>query len=498
MINSKVRIPLQKIIERLQPVIDGETQAFLVGGVVRDALLGRKTHDIDVTLQGDAESVSKRIANLLGGAFYPLDVERGTYRIIVTEGNGEREIIDIAALRGDNIIDDLRSRDFTINAIAVNVNEPNVLIDPFQGIEDVKEKKIRACTEHAFVDDPIRILRAIRQSSALGFQIELETIKYLKDAVQLLPLASAERLRDELFRLFDSVKPAAAIESLDTLGALRYLLPELEPLKGLEQSAPHMDDVWRHSLNTVRNLISILEILSVGHNPNLNTNWYDGFLSLKLGRYREKLHQHILEFSGIDRSYRSLMVFAALYHDVGKKMTWTQDQTGRIRFLEHEHIGGKLIRKRARLLRLSNVEIDHLGIIIKNHLRPILLANSGVDLSRRAIYRFFRSCGSQGVDVCLLSLADVKATYGAAMPQEIWMRQVNTVRKLLDAWWVEKDEVVEPPNLLSGKDLIEIFALEEGPMIGKLLADLQEAQAIGDVTNREDALSYVRKKIITK
>jgi len=495
MIDTEIRILLPKVAGRLQTIADGNTQVYLVGGIVRDAVLGRRTHDIDVAMQGDVENVSRKLADSLNGFFYPLDTERGTYRVLYTGVDGEREIIDIALLRGKDIVDDLHSRDFTINAIAVNVREPDTLIDPFNGVGDIKEKRIRACSENVFTDDPIRVLRAVRLASTLGFRIDYETKRYLKNAVTFLSHVSAERIRDELFRLFGGKKPAAAIESLDALGALQYLLPELESLKRLEQSAPHISDVWSHSLNTVRNLDTLLDVLALENTPSLITNWYDGFVSLKLGRYREKLHEHSMNYSGNDRTYRSLMVFAALYHDVGKKETWNRDETGRIRFIKHELVGSDLIRKRADLLRLSKSEIDRLGVIIQNHLRPILLASSDVELSRKAIYRFFRSCGPQGVDVCLLSIADVRAIYGTTLPQDIWIRQINTIRRLLDSWWDLNQEIVAPPKLLGGNDLINIFALEQGPIIGQLLDDLREAQAMGIITNREDALLFVGKRI---
>jgi poly(A) polymerase len=495
MINTEIRILLPKVIGQLRTIVEGDVQVYLVGGIVRDAILGRKTHDIDVAMQGDVESVSRKLSDSLNGVFYPLDIERGTYRVLYTGEDGEREIIDIALLRGKDIVEDLHSRDFTINAIALNVREPDILIDPFNGVGDIKNKRICACSENIFTDDPIRVLRAVRLASTLGFRIDYETKKYLKDAVTFLSQVSAERIRDELFRLFGGKKPATSIETLDALGILQYLLPELEPLKRLEQSTPHISDVWSHSLNTVRNLDTLLDVLSLENDPSAITNWYDGFVSLKLGRYREKLHEHNIEYSSIDRTYRSLMVFAALYHDVGKKETWNRDETGRIRFIKHELVGSDLIRKRADLLRLSKSEIDRLEVIIRNHLRPILLASSDVELSRKAIYRFFRSCGPQGVDVCLLALADVKAIYGTTLPHDIWIHQVNTVKQLLDSWWDQNQEVVAPPKLLSGNDLINIFTLEQGPAIGQLLEDLREAQAMGIITNREDALSFIGERI---
>jgi hypothetical protein len=188
-----------------------------------------------------------------------------------------------------------------------------------------------------------------------------------------------------------------------------------------------------------------------------------------------------------------LLLFAALYHDIGKPRTRQVEEDGRIRFLQHEIVGRKMISERAHRLRLSNNEIERIKTVVKNHLRPILLAQSGNLPTRRAIYRFFRDTGPAGVDICLLSMADVLATYGASLPQKIWINHLDIVRTLLEAWWEQPEERVAPPALVNGHDLVDLFDLEPGPYIGQLLEAIREAQAIGEIRTREEALSLVRK-----
>jgi hypothetical protein len=209
-----------------------------------------------------------------------------------------------------------------------------------------------------------------------------------------------------------------------------------------------------------------------------------------LGRYRPQIDYQMNLPLTIARSRRALLLLAALYHDSGKPDARQIDQSGKIRFFDHALIGEKLVVQRAQQLRLSNVEIQYLKTVVRHHMRPLQLAQAGTRPSRRAIYRFFRDCGTAGVDVCLLSLADALATYGPTLPQDVWGSHLDTVRALLSAFWEQNQEQVAPPALVSGHDLLENFGLSPGPLIGELLEALREAQAMGDVRDRQEALHF--------
>jgi poly(A) polymerase len=183
-----------------------------------------------------------------------------------------------------------------------------------------------------------------------------------------------------------------------------------------------------------------------------------------------------------------LVFLSALYHDIGKPHTKEIDQDGHFRFIKHEEVSADLVVKLGQTLQLSNSEIKRTRVIVLNHMRPLWLAQTGELPSRRAIYRFFRDTGPGGVDVCLLSLADTLATYGPALPPDIWAHQVDVVRYLLEAWWEKKEEVISPSPLIDGNDLMEELGLKPGPIIGQILRNIQEAQATGIVTNQSQAL----------
>jgi hypothetical protein len=177
---------------------------------------------------------------------------------------------------------------------------------------------------------------------------------------------------------------------------------------------------------------------------------------------------------------------------VGKPATQHIDEGGRIRFFEHEQLGAQLAQQRGAWLHLSNIEIERLATIIRQHMRPLWLAQNGEPPTRRAIYRYFRDTGAVGVDICLLSLADTLATYGTELPQDTWAHQLEITRTLFEAWWEQAEEKVSPPALLNGRDLMEIFRLSPGPEIGRLLEEVREAQASGAIQERDEALAYVQ------
>lgn len=483
------------LLERIRSALPSGTPVYLVGGAVRDALLAHPVHDYDFVLPGDALRAARRVANKIGAAYFPLDAERGTARLIFTDEQGSRRVLDFAALRGPDLESDLRDRDFTVNALAVDVCNPQALLDPLGGAADLWNKTLRACSPTSLTSDPVRILRAIRMAAGFGFHILPETRKFMRQAVPLLPRVSSERLRDELFRILGGPQPHTAIRALDMLGVLQHVLPELISLKNVTQSPPHVRDVWGHTLDTLRNLDILLTVLGSQHDPDASANLTLGVAVMRLGRYRQQISAHLQASLVPERPLRSLLFLAALYHDIGKPETRHLDENGRIRFFDHDQIGADIISSRGRALHLSNTEIDRLGAVVRHHMRPTLLAHSERGPSPRAVYRFFRATGIAGVDICLLSLADLLATYGTTLPQERWARQVDVVGALLEAWWERPEKHVSPPALISGHDLISEFGLEPGSLIGELLEMVHEAQAVGDVSSREGALALASESL---
>jgi len=467
---------------------------YLVGGAVRDFILNRETHDLDFVVPADGIKAAKRVSKALGGAFFILDKENDIGRVVLTNADQARELLDFSSYRGETLESDLRGRDFSINALALNLRS-HQLVDPVDGLHDLKEKRIRACTEHSIVEDPVRILRAVRLAALLGFRIQRATRQLLRNSVDLLPKISPERVRDELFKILNGPRPSTAIRALDILGALPYVLPETLDLKAVTQPAPHVHDVWEHTLAAMDHLESIFAVLSPGYEQENANDLWTGLLTMKLGRFREQFQQHFAVHPGADRTPRSLLFFSVLYHDIAKP-TKKKIDNGRIRFHGHDEEGALLAVKRAIKLRLSNAEMDRVRIIIRNHMRLLYhinrLEHEGKHPTRRAVYRFFRDAREAGVDLCLLALADQRATYGAEITQATWTACLDIVRLFLENWWEKREETISPPPLINGDDLIASLKLHPGPELGELLEAIREAQAMGIVNSREEALAVAK------
>ena len=481
------------VLEQVRASLPAETPIYLVGGAVRDALLGRPTHDLDFVLPADSLKIARCVADKLAAAYYPLDEGRQYGRVVLSSETGERMVLDFTVYQGYTLESDLRARDFTINAMAVDVHQPQNLFDPLGGLSDLHAKILRDCSATALSDDPLRVLRGIRLATSFDLHILPDTRERMRKAARQLTHVSAERLRDELFRILNGPRLATALRALDMLGALQPILPELDALKGVEQSPPHIYDVWHHSLDVIQKLEELLAVLAPRYDEDKSANLFMGLVSMQLGRYREQIAGHLQTLLNAERPLRPLLFLAALYHDIGKPQTKGIDEKGRIRFLEHEGVGEKMIAKRARALHLSNPEIERAAGIVYFHMRPLLLSHENQPLTRRAIYRFFHAAGATGVDVCLLSLADLMGSCGPALSQQRWAKHLGVIRKLLEAWWERPTESISPPALLNGNDLMAELGLAPGPHIGRLLEAIREAQAAGELHTREAALSLARE-----
>jgi putative nucleotidyltransferase with HDIG domain len=480
---------LKKVID----VLPDNRAIYLVGGAVRDALLGRATHDLDFALAEGALDIARHVADRLQAAYFPLDEERNTARLVIFDETGKRIRVDFASFRGSDLESDLQGRDFTVNAMAVDVRNPQALLDPIGGLDDLRTHKLRACTAAAFEDDPVRILRGLRLAAAYRFHILRETREHMRRAVPDLVRVSAERIRDELFHMLDGPTPAACIRAMDMLGILAYVLPELTDLKGLEQPDPHKYDVWEHTLNVVQQLEALLGALNPEYAPDAASNLILGLSVLRLGRYRQQIGQHLAVQLNADRPMKPLLILAALYHDAGKPRTCQVGEDGRIRFLGHEHVGADIVAERATKLRLSNDEIARLVAIVRHHMRPLLLTQNDRMPTRRAVYRFFRDVGPAGIDVCLLSLADFLGTAGASLDIDAWKSHLDVVRTLLEAYWEHPRDHITPPPIVGGKTLMKHFGLKPGPQVGLLLEAIREAQAAGEVSDLKEALAFARR-----
>ena len=492
--SPKAAIPGEsEVIHEIQELA-GHIPVYLVGGAIRDRLLGLPRRDLDFALQEDeVRSLARKVANEFKGSFYILDDKRNTARVILGR-NGQRMLLDFAGFRGGDIESDLFGRDFTINSMAMEVHEPEKMIDPLHGARDLMEKTLRPCGPSSFLDDPVRAMRAVRMSVSFGLRMDKATSDLLRQVVDKLGGVSIERRRDELFHMLESSRPAASIWLLNHFQLLPCILPELQASLGIFRDQPDQKSMYGHSLAVVGFLESLYSVLVKPYREETaSSNLVMGNAVLHLGRFRENLAHHFDQHLVTDRSRLGLLMLAGLYNrigDVSSKLPGEVDGNLEIRGNKN---CSRIASDRARALALSRSEIEMVRTIIAHYSEVHALAKRTGNPSRRDVFLYFHDVDQYGVDACILALADLLATYQSTIPQDIWLNELTSVRALLEGWFDRRSEVVNPVPLIDGNDLMERFLLGPGPLVGKALDTLREAQACGEVTSRAEALAYLEK-----
>jgi putative nucleotidyltransferase with HDIG domain len=472
---------------------------YIVGGYVRDRLLERDQAltDLDLVTAEPAIGLARRVADRTGWAFYALDEGRDMARLVFNANSGQPLVCDVARMRGENITADLLARDFTINALALQVERSGraVLLDECAGVQDLQARLVRRVTMASLAEDPVRMMRAVRLCMQLDFRLEDETRQQIERVSNTIAVASAERLRDELWKALASQRPLEAVEEMRRLGLLRHALPELSLCIGVEQSAPHVEEVYRHTLTTVAHMQHLRDWL-LGKNELSSTS-----LRNLLEPYQFYLRLHFLKPLASHHLRADWLLWFALFHDIGKPMTRSSETQGkggvRYRFLEHEVRGAEMTARRLEALHFSRQEIDLAAMVVRGHMRPHHLHDSFAErgLSQRARYRFFRDLGGRqqvndpaGIDVVLLALADYRAIAGEDAPG--WYGYLAHCGQLLHfAYADEQAAAARQRPLLDGFTLMRHLDLRPGPHLGSLLEAIQEAQASGEIANADEALA---------
>lgn len=473
---------LKRIADYLQLY---HVKAYVVGGFVRDALLGRETADIDMAVTGDALEIALGLAEALKGTYVLLDSENKVGRVVLAseEPDGEQSTIDISTFTG-TLENDLTRRDFTIDAMALDLKELVAndavvnLIDPHKGRDDLDRGVVRSISEENLSADPVRLLRAIRLAVELGFRVEQKTREQIRRSAALLSQVPGERVREELLRLFTVSRGGQFLFDLDDLGLLTVLIPELTVTKGVEQPAEHHWDVFTHSVMTV-SAVDYLLHQGMWEYPQDNI--------LDVMPWSDECARHFEKPVAGGSSRRTLLKMSALLHDIAKPQTRAIDSKGRMRFLGHSEEGAEIASHILERLRFSTRETKLVAGVVKYHLRPTQM---GQPPSHRAIYRYFRDTGDAGVDILYLSLADHLATRGPGLIPANWRQHTDVVRYVLDEHY-KQEKITLPPKLVDGNDLMSLFGLKPGPRLGELLEIVKEAHATGELTTREEALQYI-------
>jgi poly(A) polymerase len=451
-------------------------RAWLVGGAVRDELLGRKSADVDIVVAGEPAPAAKAIARAAGrAACFALSEEFGSWRVVARGGGWQ---LDVEPLRGATIEEDLRLRDFTVNAIAQELTA-QAPIDPLGGIADLKARRLRMAGPQAFAQDPLRVLRLVRMAVELDFQVERPTAEAACVHARGLAGVSSERVFMELRRIVAAEHARRGIEMLDQIGATAVVLPELSSMRGVQQSRFHHLDVYGHTLEVLDRTIE----LTNGARRALTAE-----LEQALGARRLEVEALLAEPLADSMTRAEALRWGALLHDAAKPATHdVRPEDGRVTFIGHDRLGADLARAILTRLRASERLRAHVAALVRHHLRLGFLVHEPQPLARRTVFAYLRACQPVQVDVTLLSLADRLATRGDSA-QEAIQAHMRVARELLgDA--LEWHAHGPPQPLLRGEELARAVGIDSGPRVGEMLERLAAAQYAGEIVTRADALA---------
>ena len=444
------RLPAGPLVRKIAAYLGAQgLPIYLVGGMVRDLLLGRPSYDLDFAVDGEAMALARRLADVLGGAYVPLDASRDVARVVLRTEQGQIHV-DLARLRAEGIEADLRARDYTINALAVPIaGDLEDLLDPTGGRGDLAAGLLRIPYDQAFADDPLRILRGIRLRATLGFTFTAETEALARRWAPMLRRVSAERIRDELAQILALPQAAESLAYAGILGLGELLFPELA------------GEAYRAGVETVTAVERIMDDCRALSAEAAKTPWQP---------YAQDLRAHWAEELSLGRERQVAVKLAALW-------------SGALAAEEAQRAGRKL--------RLSSHEIHQVGATIRSARLLREWADRGDLLAPVQVYRYYRAHREAGVDGALLALVQSRVAQDAATGAAPIL--LGLAAQLLRAWFNERATLVEPPPLLSGREIMAALGLPAGPGVGRLVEMLREAQVQGLVRTRDEALTHLRQ-----
>ena len=454
---------------------------YVVGGWLRDKLLGRVNRDLDVALAKDPLKLAKAFAKSSGGSFVLLDANNKIYRVVLKE-NSELAYVDFAKMKADSINADLMKRDFTINSFAAEIQAGGTIdlkdvIDLAKGKTDLKQRVVRLTYDGAFKDDPLRILRAFRIASELNFTIAPATLKAISLCRHSILSSASERVREELVKILSLDNASEWITMIEKSGILETLIPEITPMKkSARKFYFHPNGLWQHSEETLKGLENIF----------LNLQKYFPNTAADIAK-----HLQAPLSSGMNR--KIILKLTALLHDCAKPLC-AKKFGAKMRFLGHENKGAVILGKIFERLKIGRKETIIAKNITANHMRPVSLSQAGT-VTGRASFRLFRDMGENTPDLLLLALADWHSYkyLNSNKPKNLKVQEA-VLKELLSRYFTHTVKQ-KMPKLVDGNILMKELKLKPGPIIGALLKAVTEAQMLGKINTKNEAISLSSKKL---
>lgn len=458
---------------------------YLAGGSVRNHFLKKQSNNIDIIVKENADKLAKDFCNEYGGSIVVLSEDPMVARVIIKKDKLEKNLVfDFLNIKGKDIYEDLSKRDFTINAMAVELINGAVdfekIIDPHDGREDIERKIIRAVKDDVFEVDPVRMIRAVRFMAELDFDIEDKTHQLIVENSDKMKEVPGERLSEELFKILGCRRAHYYFNLMDKyLNILNKILPEIEPMKEVGRCKYHVVDSWTHSLHTMRVIENII--------------YADGYFEEHLKKAYE---EHTSEIYHSNHSKIQLIKLAALFHDIGKPAARWVDETGRIRFRGHEVAGEEIAGDISDRLRLSGKEKRFLCKIVKEHMWPLTLYKTN-DVSGKALYDLFKNFGEHTLDIILIGLADIISTRQLLNPhEEMGMYKVHA-EYLANNYLTRFKRLEDITAVINGNDIVENFKIEDRRIIGEIIDSVKRGVFFGKIPlERDRILKYIETEVL--
>ncbi len=419
-----------------------DKEVYLVGGYLRNYFLNNEiSSDRDLVVLGNSKALALEIAQKLNGTFIELDSENEIYRVVLED---KTNYFDISRALDDDILKDINRRDFTINSIFYDLNKKEIL-DPLNGVNDIKNKTLKTANFDNFIDDSLRFLRLYRFMSLTGFSVEEDLSKFVQDNFHLIKNVAKERINYEIIKIFEGEFVYETLLKMFDDGVLEQVFPFVKEVKKIPNNTHHHLDLIHHLIETVRNI----------------------------------------------RINNPILKIAAFYHDIGKPKTWSIEPSGRHRFIGHDLVGAQIVISELEDLKFSNKQISYIAKMIKYHIYPATLINCADN--KKAFARFVRKLGSDSLDVIELSRADRLSALGLAVTSEMVEKSLNHLEELKKYYESVKDIVASPKAFLDGREIMEILNLKPSKKVGQILEELKELQLSGEIKTKEEALEFLKK-----
>ena len=476
----EISLPLQ-IKELIKALSEETSDIYLVGGFVRDMVLRNSSYDLDfIVVNKNAVELGKELALKFDGNSFILDKITGTTRVVLKDNLTQSYTFDFTSVLESNLDADFARRDFTINALAIKLREPDTLIDKFSGLDDLTQKKVKAISLKNLLEDPLRFVRAFRFASHLQGDISPETYDFIcENLTSFNDSVAAERISTELWKILDNKQCSKYIKKMAESGLLEKIIPELIPMKKVTPNDHHHLWLFDHSLELIK---------------TFEENFY------KMPEWAQAELE--APFGNLDSPKKnSIAKLGCLLHDVGKPDTWeikSVNATEKHTFYGHDKLGAELTDKISERLKFSNSIRQSLEKLVRYHLRPYQLSQPEMPITEKALFRFFRDVNEDTTMLLMLSIADSYATLGPKITKDDLEKNEKLLLFLLDEYKKYRTKEIEKaskPKLIDGNEIMKLTGMKPSKKLGDIIKELDESIAVGEILTKDDAIKWIMTRV---